>query len=195
MGLINTVRLGLEEFDVPVSVNTTRFHTDFYFADYNTNVKSNLFPKGDEGKATRLYLLHILSTINFLLYVLNGYEKDDYGWWLKKIENLQEHFIQNKLITPTNKRLFDELNCKNAKYMNGTFRNYIMHSKIVDKEGKCLISHQNLDRAKPLFGLVETCFDDMSYIELKANIILEMRCMSEILSDWLDTKSLKIESL
>ena len=203
---INSVRLGLENFDVPVFVNTEKFQANYYYADYNTNVKSTLFPQGEEGKATILYLLHILSTINFLLYVLNNYEKDDFGWWLKinyivyyysvhKLKNLHEHLIQNKLITPEIVKLFNELNCQNAKYMNGTFRNYIMHSKLMDKAGNSLISCNNLDRAKPLFGLVETCFNGMRYYELKENINLELKRVSETISQWLDIQSLQIKPL
>ena len=203
---INSVRLGLESFDIPVSVNTKKFQVNYYYADYNTNVKSTLFPQGEEGKATILYLLHILSTINFLLYVLNNYEKDDYGWWLKvnyivyyyamhKLTNLNEHFVQNKLITPEIEKLFDTLNCRNAQYLNGTFRNYIMHSKLTNREGNSIISAQNLDRTKLLFGLVETCFDGMNYEELKVKVISEMERISKILSQWLDIQSLNIKPL
>lgn len=203
---INSVRLVLEGLDVPISVNTVKFKTNYYYADYNTNIRSTLFPQGEEGKATILYLLHILSTINFLLYILNKYEKDDYGWWLKinyivyyysehKFKNLHEHYIQNKLITPEIEKLFDMLDCQNAKYMNGTFRNYIMHSKLIDKDGNSIISRNNLDRTKPLFGLVETCFNGMSYCELKENINSEMKRVSEILSQWLDIQSIQIKPL
>lgn len=33
---INSVRLGLESFDIPVSVNTKKFQVNYYYADYNT---------------------------------------------------------------------------------------------------------------------------------------------------------------
>lgn len=204
--LINSVRLGLENFDIPISINTEKFKINYYYTDYNTNVKSTLFPQGEDGKATILYLLHILSTINFLIYVLNNYEKDDYGWWLKinyivyyysmhKLTDLHEHFIQNKLINPKIEELINKLNCRNANYINGTFRNYIMHSKLIDKNGNSIISYDNLDKAKPLFGLVETCFNGMSYYELKTNIISEMEQVSKVIAQWLDIQSLNIKPL
>ena len=80
---INSIRSGLKDFDTPVTINSSKNIVNFYYADYNTNRKSALLPQGKNGKATFLYLLHTLSTMNFLLYVLNDYEKDDYGWWLK----------------------------------------------------------------------------------------------------------------
>lgn len=202
---ISSVRSGLENFDTPVTISSQKNHVDFYYADYNTNVKSAIFPKGEDGKATVLYLLHILSTMNFLLYVLNDYEKDDYGWWLKtnyivyyysihKLTNLQEHFIQNKLMTSDISDYLQKMDIKNAKFMNGTFRNYLMHSSLTDKSGNCIISASDLDRTKPLFGLVETCFDGMSYGDLKHSLISEMKRISSILSQWLETQSLCIKS-
>lgn len=203
---INSIRSGLEKFDTPVTINSNKNIFNFYYADYNTNRKSVLLPQGENGKATFLYLLHTLSTINFLLYVLNDYEKDDYGWWLKinyivyyysihKLTDLQEHFVQNKLMTQNISDYLDEIDIKNAKFMNSTFRNCMMHSSLADKNGNSIISLSNLDRGKPLFGLVETCFDGMSYKELKDSVILEMKRISNILSKWLETQSLCIRPL
>lgn len=201
---INSVRSGLKNFDTPVTINSNKNIANFYYADYNTNRKSALLPQGENGKATFLYLLHTLSTMNFLLYVLNDYEKDDYGWWLKinyivyyysihKLTDLHEHFVQNKLMTQNISDYLNEIDIKNAKFMNSTFRNCMMHSSLADKNGNIIISSSNLDRKKPLFGLVETCFDGMSYKDLKDSVILEMKRISEILSQWLETQSLSIK--
>lgn len=203
--IINSVRTALKNFDSSITIGSQKNHVDFYYADYNTNVKSSLFPKGEDGKATILYLLHILSTMNFLLYVLNDYAKDDYGWWLKinyivyyysihKLTDLQEHFVQNKLMTSDISDYLQKMDLKNAKFMNGTFRNYLMHSSLTDKNGNSIISSSDLDKSKPLFGLVETCFDGMSYGELKESVISEMKQISNIISEWLGTQYLHIKS-
>ena len=92
---INSIRSGLESFDTPITINSNKNIVDFYYADYNTNRKSALLPQGENGKAIFLYLLHTLSTMNFLLYVLNDYEKDDYGWWLKINYIVYYYSIQN----------------------------------------------------------------------------------------------------
>lgn len=201
---INYIRSILESFDAPITINSNKNIVDFYYADYNTNRRSALLPKGKKGKSTFLYLLHTLSTINFLLYVLNNYEKDDYGWWLKinyiayyysihKLTDLQEHFIQNNLMTSDIDYYLQKINIKNAKFMNSTFRNCMMHQSLADKNGNSIISSSNLDAGKPLFGLVETCFDGMCYVELKNSIVAEMKQLSTIISQWLNTQSLNIK--
>lgn len=204
--IISSVRSGLREFDAPINILSKSKTMKYYYADYNSNVVSTLFPTGEDGKAMILYLLHILSTINFLLYVLNGYEKDDYGWWLKinyttyyysmrKLQDLQQHLIQNKLITSEISNYFDEIGIENAKYLNSTFRNYTMHSRLIDKAGNIMISLEKVDKTKPLFGLVETCFDDLSYQDLKLEIVSEMVRISDILSRWLNIDSLHFKPL
>ena len=203
---INFIRSALESFDTPVTINSNKNIVDFYYADYNTNRKSALLPQGENGKAIFLYLLHTLSTMNFLLYVLNDYEKDDYGWWLKinyvvyyysihKLTDLHEHFVQNKLMTQNISDYLNEIDVKNAKFMNSTFRNCMMHPSLADKNGNSIISSSKLDRQKPLFGLVETCFDGMGYKDLKDSVILEMKRISNILSQWLEIQSLSIKPL
>lgn len=204
--IISSVRSGLREFDVPINILSKSNTIKYYYADYNSNVVSTLFPTGEDGKAMILYLLHILSTINFLLYVLNGYEKDDCGWWLKinyttyyysmhKLQDLQQHLIQNKLITSEISNYFYEIGIENAKYLNSAFRNYTMHSRLIDKAGNIMIFLEKVDKTKPLFGLVETCFDDLSYQDLKLTIVSEMVRISDILSRWLNINSLHFKPL
>ncbi len=204
--IINSVREGMKDFNGPINIHLKSNRVKYHYADYNTNKKSSLFPKGEDSKATILYLLHILSTINFLLYVLNCCEGDDYGWWLKvnyvtyyysirKLNDLYEHLLQNKLLTPSIRQYFVKLDIKNAKYMNSNFRNYVMHSKFKDSDGVLLISNKYLDEGKPLFGLVESCFDGMNYSDLKAAVITEMEKISGVLSEWLNTQSLEISPL
>lgn len=204
--LIASACSGFEKANNGINIKTKENIIDYYYADYNTNKKSNLFPNGEEGKSMTLYLLHILSLINFLLYVLNDYEADDYGWWLKinyityyfcihKLTNLNNHLVQNKLMTSGIAGYFKEINIKNPKYMNGTLRNYIMHSRFIDKDGDSIITSSSFDNAKPLFGLIESCFNGISYYELKTLVIIEMKRISDILERWLNTRSLKIEKL
>lgn len=204
--IIGFMRSGFENFDMPVSITMKKSVVQYHYADYNTNVKSSLFPKGEDGKATTLYLLHILSTINFLLYVLNSYESEDYGWWLKvnyigyhysihKLKDLQQHFVQNKLITEDISTYFSELEIENAPYINGTFRNYVMHSKLADKNGVAIIDPAYLDKTKPLFGLVETCFNGMDYQTLKLSLVSENTKISNVLSRWLGIESLIVKPL
>lgn len=204
--MLGSVRSGLSKFDSPVEIVINNNHIDYYFADYNSNLKTSLFPTGEDGKGVVLYLLHTLSTINILLYALNGYEKDDYGWWLKanyisyyyaihKLRDLHQYLLQNRLLTPDISDYFTELGLDDAKYLSSNFRNYVMHSKLTDKNGKMLINTKELDKGKPLFGLVESCFEGLSYEALKKSIKYEMTKISDILAQWLGTQNLNIQPL
>jgi len=70
----------------------------------------------------------------------------------------------------------------------------LMHPSLADKNGNSIISSK-LDRQKRLFGLVETCFEGMSYSEVKSSVIAEMRRISDRISEWFDTQSLNIKPL
>lgn len=70
-----------------------------------------------------------------------------------------------------------------------------MHSRLTDKKGKMLISKENLDVAKPLFGLVESCFEGMVYNEIKQSVIFEAEKISNVLSQWLGIQHLNIKPI
>ena len=195
----------LKDFDVPITVATQNHNVDFYYSDYNTNT-SDIFSDRKCNKGAVLYLLHILSTINFLIYVLNDYQLDDYGWWLKinyityyysieKLKSLREHYIQNKPFPKDLLELFDNWDLDNSPYMCGKFRNYVMHSRFNDKNNNLIILNSELDKSKPLFGFVETCFSGMSYDAVKTSVIAEMQQISDRIAKWFDTQSLNIKPL
>lgn len=193
---------GFSNIIPPIEVKSKRNDVTWYKLDSNTN--RNFFSEVKSDKLAKLYLLHLLTTINFLLYVLNGYEQDDYGWWLKinyityynavmKLKKMHNHYIQNKLITPGISDFFDELDLDNAPNMNVNFRNYTMHSEFGSNNGQYAISNLYLDETKPLFGFVETCFDGRSYIDVKSSVIKELYRLSDIIERWLNSQSLTVK--
>ncbi len=203
--IIGSAYRHLKDFYDPITVKVRNRTVDFYYADFNTN-KGISFLKSESNKGTVLYLLHLLSTINFLIYILNDYQTDDYGWWLKinyvtyyysiqKLKSLREHYVQNKPFPNGLLELFDNWDLDNSSYLCGELRNYIMHSRFMDKNNNLIISSTALDKSKPLFGLVETCFEGMSYSEVKSSVIAEMRRISDRISEWFDTQSLNIKPL
>lgn len=194
----------LTNYDNTISIKSKSHPIDIYGVDINTNT-SELFTSKESDKGAVLYLLHILSTLNSLLYILNSFEQDDYGWWLKtnyityyysimKLKSLQAYYNQNKPIPDELSNLFKELNLDNAPYLNGIFRNYVMHSRFVDKDN-FIINKAYLNKTKPLFGLVETCFDGKSYDEIKLSVISEMNRISDILAQWLNINLLSRKAL
>lgn len=70
-----------------------------------------------------------------------------------------------------------------------------MHSHFNDKNHNLIILNSELDKSKPLFGFVETCFNGMSYNEVKASVITEMYKISDRIAKWFDNKSLNIKPL
>lgn len=59
---------------------------------------------------------------------------------------------------------------------------------MMSKENIFLILPEYYSNDIPLFGLVESCFNGMTYYELKKRIILRLENISQILSLWLRIK-------
>lgn len=194
----------LSAYDGPTKIRSGNSIIDIYHSDLNTNT-SSIFLSKDCDKGSVLYILHILTSLNYLLYVLNDLEEVDYGWWLKtnyiayyysirRLKSLHEYYIQNKPMPKDLYDLFGDLGLNKAPFINGSseFRNCAMHSSFTNENQKFMISSLYLDNTKPLFGLVETCFDGKSYEEVKKEVKDEMKRISDILSQWLDIQSLNI---
>lgn len=204
--IISSIGGGLENFDSSITIMASNCDMDIFYADYNTNISSTLFPKGEEGKALQLYLLHTLSSINFVLYGLSIYEKEDYGWWLKiryiaffyahrKLRDLREYLVQNRLLTGDMDDLIKLSGIDDMTYVSVNFRNNLMHADLMDKDGCFLIEMDKLDKAKPFFGLVESCFGGISYFELKDIVHNRLVKISDTLAGWLRTDKLDIKPL
>lgn len=204
--VIGSARDILRTVGSPISINVNYHTDDLYYADYNTKNISSITSSNNDEKAVTLFLLHLLSTINFLLYILNGYEKDDYGWWLKinyivyyysieKLKSLRNHYDNNPPFPSGLLELLDDLRAEAAPNCDSNFRNFLMHSKFLDKNDNFIISASFFDITKPLFGFVETCFDGKSYNEIKTFVIAEMYRISDIIAKWFDTQSLNIKLL
>lgn len=199
--VIGSAHAGFAAYEVPVSVTVKDNAVNYRYIDLNTNTMSSTFPSGDDGKVTWLYLLHILSTVNFLLYVLNGYVIDDYGWWLKinyivyyytihKLLDLRRYLVHKRLLNQNISDYFAAVGLDHIKFMSSSFRSYAMHSQLKDKNGEMLISVENIDQSKLLFGLVETCFAGMAYGELKHSVTCELTKISSVLAQWLGIQNL-----
>ena len=69
-----------------------------------------------------------------------------------------------------------------------SFRNCMMHYglKTDDDNHYPIIESQYLDYEKPLWGLVESCYNGTSYSELKNRIENKLDIMADSLKRWLD---------
>ena len=143
-----------------------------------------------------LYLLHILTFINSTIRLLGECEKDDTGWWLRiyyiayyyaieRLEDIKNHIKNNEIDNLNFKKLLTRITV-NKSFMNSEFRNCMMHYGLINKESKFLIKEQKFDLDIPLMGLVESCFDNVNYFELKKYIKDELENISQTIDNILN---------
>ncbi|WP_446898912.1 hypothetical protein ACSVC9_03130 [Clostridium sp. LBM24168] len=175
---------------------------DLFYQDYNTNKHFSAFYQDEDGKALTLYLLHILSFVNSTLKLFSAFEEDDYGWWLrmyyityyytvKRLKDIKNHLNQLQLMNDRINRFYNVLNLEDNDIFNFDFRSCMMHYDMLNKENVCLILPEYEDANIPLFGLVESCFDGMTYYELKKQVVKELENISEVIFKWLGIKVTK----
>lgn len=70
--------------------------------------------------------------------------------------------------------------------MNTEFRNCMMHYGLINKENKFLIEEQKFNLNIPMMGLVESCFNNINYFELKKNIKEELENISYVIDNILN---------
>ena len=143
-----------------------------------------------------MYLLHILTFINSTIRLLGECEKDDTGWWLRiyyisyyyaieRLEDIKNHIENNEIDNLNFKKLLTQINL-NKRFMNTEFRNCMMHYGLINKENKFLIEEQKFNLNIPMMGLVESCFNNINYFELKKNIKEELENISYVIDNILN---------
>lgn len=164
--------------------------------DFNTNRCVTV--GNDKYKIIRLFLLHVLSSIGFVLYVLKTSIIRDSGLLLR-LEYITYHFALLRLDGISNY-------CKqNSKVVNDTkltkllasidytdatglrkpeFRNCMMHFGLKAKDGASLIDSDNFDLAKPFCGLIESQFGK-NYAEYQSCIETDLTMIYEKLNEYL----------
>lgn len=142
------------------------------YIDFNTN-KKNVFFNKNFDKETNLVLLHMLSTIGFVNNLLVPVFPDKNVWLLRiiyitahntwlGINKFRQHFEQehqSKIEILDYTRGIKE----DIKLLSTPFRNCMMHYDLVDKNNHPIILQEWYDSEKPLYGLVESCYDGMHF--------------------------------
>ncbi len=165
--------------------------------DFNTNRCVTV--GNDKYKVIRLFLLHVLSSIGFMLYVLKKSIIRDSGLLLR-LEYITYHFALLRLDGISNYCKQNSKEVKDTKltellgsidYTDATglrkseFRNCMMHFGLKAKDGSSLIDSANVDLAKPFCGLIESQFGK-SYEEYQSNIEAELESIFDKVSKYLD---------
>ena len=172
-----------------VFIDNIRLHTQ----DFNTN---RCTTDNEKYKIIRLFLLHVLSSIGFILYVLKKiiirdsglllrFEYITYHYALIRLEGILNYCrkisADSKLIS-----LLESFDYNNTNNLRKTeFRNCMMHFGLKDANGSPLIAEDKLNLSLPFCGLVESQFG-LSYTEYKSQIEVALLDLYDKLKEYLD---------
>lgn len=164
--------------------------------DFNTNRCTII--GNEKYKTIRLFLLHVLSSIGLILFVLKKaiirdcglllrYEYITYHYALLRLEDLTrsfnnstEHCNDIKLI-----KMLNSIDYQNNDGLRKTeFRNCMMHFGLTDKHGNPLIAKDKLNLAIPFCGLIETQFG-LSYDEYLTRLETQLNSIYQKIKDYL----------
>ena len=138
-----------------------------YYYDINTN-KSNELLSPSMPKELNLFFLHLLCNMNFVKHILRPLFVDG-NTWIFRIEYIVSYYTLRALERYKNycenncytfvdmKGIVDILAC-GEKLFQTKLRNCMMHYNL---ENAGVITSENTD--KPFYGIIESCFDGMSY--------------------------------
>ena len=170
--IIASVHQGLLE-DLPC-FNPVVYPTTFLlkYKDFNTNKTFNIFPQQEEGKETSLLILHILCSLNFARYVLDKLLAPD-NIWLLRAKYITLYYATRSINQFADRSSIPAMKAlkvpESELLLNSTFRSCMMHYAFINK-GIYSIDDRHLDLNRPFWGLVESCFNEVSYEYLCATV-------------------------
>lgn len=138
-----------------------------YYYDINTNRKNKIYLQ-NTSKELNLFFLHLLCNMNFVKYILRSLFIDGNIWTfrveyvtsyytLRALERFKNYYESNKYKCVETKELVEILK-KGEKIFKTQLRNCMMHYNL---KGSDVITVENIN--KPFYGIIENCFDGMSY--------------------------------
>lgn len=169
----------------------------FFKQDFNTNRCICL--ENGKYKTIRLFLLHVLSSIGFILFALKkviiretGFlvrlEYIAYHYALLRLESLMKYCNKSPNVV-NDANLIEMLNSINFKNTDGLkktdFRNCMMHFGLLNNNGSPLINEEKINLALPFCGLVESQFN-MSYEDYRSKLELQLTLIYETIKDYLN---------
>lgn len=193
IGSISSALSRLSDFiTADVYDNSVQLHSQ----DFNTN--RCIEERMGKYKYIRLFLLHVLSSIGFVLYYVKKIVIRDTGLLLR-LEYITYHYALIRLegilqYCKSNTGMIDDanliqalerLNCSSASGLIKTaFRNCMMHFSLMSDDGEPLIQEEKLDLSVPFCGLIESQFN-MTYSEYKEKIESALEEIYAILNNYL----------
>lgn len=174
---------------------------DYLSQDFNTNRCATT--NNEKYKLVRLFMLHILSSIGFIIYAIKPriirdtglllrLEYITYHYALKRLDGILRYCKTNhsEISDPNLIQMLESIDCSNSNNLRKTdFRNCMMHFQLENKEGSSLISEEHFNLSLPFCGLVETQFG-LSYNEYQKLIESELNSLYNVLNQYLGFESL-----
>lgn len=187
--------------DEDVVLEQTGVNIKIGYYDLNTNRKETFFRK-TRDKEINLIILHILSSIGFMEYVLGRTIPKDNLWLLRikyvvlhyawiGLKKMKQHFEQ------TDKGGIEEYVAELIEegkiFFSSKFRNCMMHYNLFDKNGKSTILQEYYDEEIPLYGLVESCFEGKSWNTFFDDLDNYSKQIEDCLNTWFKINRNKIK--
>lgn len=193
-----SVKYGLEQINVPPEIAIKNIKTDIgYYCDLNTNRDCNFFVI--KNKELNLYLLNLLCNLNFIKHVLRPMFENSNSWMFR-IEYIVTYYTYRALVRLKNygdnnnngqikkEPLQEAIHIENDIFCS-KFRNCMMHYGIQNQE---IYLAESAD--KPLFGMIDTCFD-MDFDSYCKEMRGLANRMTEYLEDCFDFNKVKLKKL
>lgn len=184
---VSSVRSGMEEKLSPPNMQRKHYSVDIpcYF-DLNTRRNSKFFTENN-SKDLNLFYLHLLCNMNFVKHILRWLLPDENTWLFRieyivtyyayrALERLKNYCENNKDIHIDIKSV-DQILIGGVSLFESKFRNCMMH---YDLQNHDVLSAEYIECH--FYGLVETCFNGISYHEYMCNL----RKMSDSIINFLE---------
>jgi len=203
--VISSVDSGLKDVLPNDKVIIKEKNYSIRYKDFNTDrVQFCKFGNNPLRKEISLILLHVLSNINFVRFVLDEVLTRDntylfrvkyisFYYTCKSIQKILE-FLKRKGMDDS---IFIELEelVKGSQYLlDSEFRNCMMHYSFKNKE-KYLIDDSRLDINILLYGLVETRFEGMGFYDLNDKVTTHINAFSDSIEKILDISTSGLKNL
>lgn len=194
-----SVKSVLEQITTPAKVERVKTGiTIEYYYDLNTNKKNPFFIFKE--KELSLLFLNLASNLNFVKFILRPLLTDTNAW-LFRVEYVVTYYTYRALwrlknYCDNNKNIVVDMTDliaaieMNTAIFQSKFRNCMMHYGI---HNQGVVSIDNIE--KPLFGMVETCFEGMGFSVYQSKLRdLEDR-MIEYLEGYFNTDKIILQKL
>lgn len=171
--VIGSVSEGLKDFlpDYKIFVKNEKYQIKY--KDFNTN-KRNFSSLSVYGKDMVLLLLHTLSAVNYVRFILENELPEDNPYLFKvkyitmyyalgSVNKVSNYYSSNNIVlNPNVLESLKSILINSEVLLNSDFRSCMMHYEFINK-GKYLIKDEYLNCSVPFYGLIQTFFNGMNY--------------------------------